>query len=280
MTSWRLTLREQPAFKLDLRGVTPDALAGLGAGEVEHLPLAHGRALTLLGEWFRVEAIDASDAQPVLQLVGDLGRVDQIGCRMTAGQLLVDGDAGDGVGTQLRGGVIRVQGRAGQGVAREMAGGELHVAGDVGDFAASTLPGSLDGMRGGLLHIRGCAGDRLADRMRRGTVIVEGDAGDFTASRLVAGTLVLGGRCGAHPAYGMRRGTLLWADPAAREATPLPSTFVPGQVDVRVFWQLLARELARLGAGSSLLRELPRRTIERHLGDLAVDGKGEVIFVR
>ena len=36
-----------------------------------------------------------------------------------------------------------------------MAGGTLTIDGDVGDHAASTLPGSMDGMRGGTFIVRG-----------------------------------------------------------------------------------------------------------------------------
>jgi len=44
-----------------------------------------------------------------------------------------------------------------------------------------------------------------------------------------------------------------------------------------VFWQLLARDLARHGGPFA---SLPARAIDRHLGDLAADGKGEWIVVR
>jgi formylmethanofuran dehydrogenase subunit C len=86
-----------------------------------------------------------------------------------------------------------------------MAGGTLTIEGNVDDFAASTLPGSMDGMRGGQLVVKGNAGARFGDRMRRGTAMVFGDAGDFLASRMVAGTIAVGGRVGAHEGYGMRR---------------------------------------------------------------------------
>jgi hypothetical protein len=45
-----------------------------------------------------------------------------------------------------------------------MAGGVLSITGDVGDHAASSLPGSMDGMRGGTFIVRGRAGARFADR--------------------------------------------------------------------------------------------------------------------
>jgi len=52
---------------------------------------------------------------------------------------------------------------------------------------------------------------------------------------------------------------------------------VPALVDPVVMWQLLARSLARHGGPFA---DLPRRRIERHLGDLASAGKGELIVVQ
>jgi formylmethanofuran dehydrogenase subunit C len=109
--------------------------------------------------------------------------------------------------------------------------------------------------------------------MRRGTALVFGDVGDFVASRMVAGTIAIGGRCGAHGGYGMRRGSIVFAG-SAPAAAP---TFVPANAEAPVFWQLLARDLARHGG---LFADLPSRAISRHLGDLAADGKGEWIVAR
>jgi formylmethanofuran dehydrogenase subunit C len=111
--------------------------------------------------------------------------------------------------------------------------------------------------------------------MRRGSVLVFGDVGDFAASRLVAGTLALGGAAGGHVGYGMRRGSVVLAD-AGAAFTPPPS-FVPAVADADVFWQLLARDLARLGGAGSVFASLPQRRIGRWLGDLAAGGKGELI---
>ncbi|WP_338414443.1 formylmethanofuran dehydrogenase subunit C [uncultured Sphaerotilus sp.] len=278
MSGHRLTLRQMPALRLDLRGVRPDALAGLSVAEVERLPLAYGRDLVPLAEWFTVEATQDADAdtEAALHLVGDLSRVDHIGHQMASGRLRIDGSVGDGLGVQMRGGVVRLHGSARDLVGCEMGGGALHIDGDIGDFAASTLPGSMDGMRGGLLAVRGRAGDRLADRMRRGTVLVGGAVGDFAASRLVAGTVVLGGRCGVHPAWGMRRGSVLFADPTVAPMV-LPG-FVPGGGEMAVAWQLMARDLAR-HTDFPALADLPRRAVHRLRGDLAVDGLGELLLV-
>ena len=75
--------------------------------------------------------------------------------------------------------------------------------------------------------------------------------------------------------YGMRRGSVVFA--AGPDAARLAPTFLPAGAEAEVFWQLLARDLARHGGP---FESLPRRRIERHLGDRGVGGKGELIVVR
>lgn len=263
-----LRLRTPPALRLDLRTLNPAALAGLSAAQIEALPLPHGRGTLPLGECFEVAPGDDAEA---LRFEGDLSRCDRIGWQLAAGRIEVHGAVGDYAGGCMSGGVLHVQGNARDLAACEMAGGTLTIEGHVGDFAASTRPGSMDGMRGGLLLVRGSAGARFGDRMRRGTALVFGDAGDFLASRMVAGTLALGGRCGAHPGYGMRRGSLVFAGVAPQA----PVGFVPAGAEAPVFWQLLARDLQRHGGPFA---GLASRRMQRHLGDLAAGGKGEIII--
>ncbi|MEK8025193.1 formylmethanofuran dehydrogenase subunit C [Pseudaquabacterium rugosum] len=300
MSGFELTVRPDAlaacALRPDLRGLRPTALAGLDAAAVAAWPIGLGRGRIALGELFEVRRSDtpaaagadsgtgtgtAGDA-PWLRLQGDpaaLGRLDRVGWGLDAGTIEVDGPVGDQAGALMSGGRMVVRGRAGLQAGCQLAGGALEVIGDVGDFAASGLPGSLDGMRGGTFIVHGAAGARLADRMRRGTLIVLGDAGDWAASRLVAGTVVLCGGVGAHLAYGQRRGSLLLLGEAAADPAWSPSsTHVPAGADAPVAWQLLARDLqARHGALHPRLQGLAARRPRRWLGDLAADGRGEVI---
>ena len=259
MSGFTLRLKQSPALRVDLHGVTPSA-------DVAGLKVGYGNALVPLAELFSITP--RSDGKLVFE--GDCTRCDRIGWQMDGGMLIVDGSVGDYAGACMSGGEIVVRGNACDLAACEMAGGSLTIEGNAGDFAASTLPGSMDGMRGGTLVIKGHAGARFGDRMRRGTAVVFGDAGDFLASRLVAGTIAIGGRAGAHVSYGMRRGSVVFAGPAP----DLSPTFVPAIAEAPVFWQLLARDLAKHGG---VFAELPTRRIERRLGDLAADGKGELI---
>jgi formylmethanofuran dehydrogenase subunit C len=275
MNGLSLTLRAAPALRLDLRGLLPQPLLALDDAALAALPVLMGLAAVPLAELFTFERFDAD--QPTLRLVGDLSRADHVGRGLAEGCVEVDGNVGDHAGTAMTGGTLRIAGDAGLLAGCQLAGGRLEVRGSVGDHAASGLPGSMDGMRGGLFIVHGNAGRRLADRMRRGTLLVLGATADFAASRLVAGTVVLAGRVGAHPGYGLRRGSLLLLDGPAEP----PPTWVPAGADAPVAWQLLARDLARLAADigppAAALAELPRRRVRRHLGDLAVDGRGELI---
>jgi len=270
MSRVHLKLKQAPALRVDLRGVTPAALAGLAPAQIERLTLTHGMQTLALAEFFSVtcDATPAPDGELVFD--GDLSRFDRIGWQLAGGRIVVAGPAGDYAGACMSGGEVRVQGHAGLLAACEMAGGLLTIAGDVGDHAASGLPGSMDGMRGGTLIVRGRAGDRFADRMRRGSALVFGDVGDFLASRLVAGTIAIGGRAGAHVGYGMRRGSIVFAS----GAPAIAPTFVPAVAEAEVAWQLIARDLARHGGP---FEGLPKRRIARRLGDLAADGRGELI---
>lgn len=269
MSGYTLTLKAAPALRLDLRGITPAALASLSAAEVERLGVGHGNRLVPLAEFFAV----AARGDDTLVLQGDLSRCDFVGWQMDGGTLIADGNVGDYAGGAMKAGTLSVKGHAADLAACEMSGGTLDIAGNVGDFAASTLPGSMDGMRGGTLLVRGNAGARFGDRMRRGSALVFGDAGDFLASRMVAGTIALAGRAGAHVGYGMRRGSIVFAGPVPE----VSATFVPAVAGAPVFWQLLSRDLARHGGAFG---SLASRGIHRHLGDVAAGGKGELIVVR
>jgi formylmethanofuran dehydrogenase subunit C len=270
MTGFRLSLRAPPPLVIDASALLPAATAPLALAEMEKLVLPLGRETIAVAELFRVQRMDDGGAAS-LTIEGDLSRFDRIGAGMAEGTLRVTGSVGDLAGEAMAGGRLTIDGDALDALGCAMRGGWLEVKGRAGDRAGSALPGEADGMRGGTLVIHGDAGDRCGDRMRRGTLAVLGDAGALLASRMVAGTIALAGRCGPHAGYGMRRGSVVFAG-AAPDIAP---TFVPVASNADVFWQLLARDLARFGGAFATL---PRRHIRRHAGDLAVAGKGELLI--
>lgn len=280
--SQRTTLRVKtpPGFRVDASSLLPMPLAAMSVADIERMVLPAGNDRCIVGDIFHVsrnEAADVSEAPHAgATLVFENAEpwLDRVGARMTDGHLVVHGSTGDYSGFQMAGGMLHIEGDAGHFTACEMRGGRLTVTGHSGDFAAGALAGDMEGMTGGTLTIHGHAGARLADRMRRGLVLVGGDAGECAASRMVAGTVGIAGRVGAHYGYGMRRGTLLLLQAPAR----IPPTFTAGGRGFDVFWSLLVRSFAQEIAPFSALRgaALPRR----YAGDLAVDGRGELLIVR
>jgi formylmethanofuran dehydrogenase subunit C len=277
-----LRVKTAPGFRVDASALLPGTLAALSIADVERIVLPAGNDSCAVGDVFDVsrsgdaatsEEADQGGADAALVIEDAVPWLDRIGARMTQGHLIVGGSVGDQCGLQMAGGVLRIDGDAGHFTACEMRGGRLTVAGNCGDFAAGALAGDMEGMTGGTLTVHGNAGARLADRMRRGLVLVGGNAGDFAASRLVAGTIGIAGQLGAHYAYGMRRGTLL----LAQRPTSVPPTFTEGGRGFDVFWALLVRSLAGEIAPFSQWRAagLPRR----YAGDVAVDGRGEILVV-
>ncbi|HBY60780.1 MAG TPA: formylmethanofuran dehydrogenase subunit C, partial [Solibacterales bacterium] len=167
-------------------------------------------------------------------------------------------------------GRIEIDGGAGDAAGCEMAGGELRIDGDAGDFIAGARPGSMEGMRGGLLVVGGSVGERAGDRMRRGLLLVRGAAGPMLGSRMVAGTIAVAGEVGPHPGALMRRGSLVLLS-----AQPVPGPgFVETRYDIAVYAALLARSLAAHGGAFA---EIAGRPLRRFAGDIAVDGRGELL---
>jgi formylmethanofuran dehydrogenase subunit C len=149
----------------------------------------------------------------------------------------------------------------------------IQVGGDAGEFAGGAIPGDHAGMRGGTLLICGNAGARAGDRMRRGTLLIEGNAGDYLASRMIAGTVAVLGSVGRLPGYAMRRGTILLLTPSE-----IPATFNDCGIHPLGFLTLLIRSWKQLPSRFSSLPDSVR--VQRYMGDLANDGRGEILLLQ
>jgi formylmethanofuran dehydrogenase subunit C len=234
--------------------------------QIAALPVQHGNAAAVLGDFFAVTG-DAADADIVIE--GDCTRIKWFGHKMTGGRLTIHGSVGTHLGSTMTGGTIEVHGNADDWAGAEMRGGLIRVHGSAGDHAGAAYPGSRRGMRGGELLIDGVAGDELGAVMRRGLIAVGGRTGAFAAAGMVAGTIVVTGPIGPNPAAGMKRGTLAAFGPAPE----LLPTFRYDCSYRPAFIDLYLRRLAALGfavrAGA---------TFRRYRGDLVALGLGEILI--
>lgn len=267
MSALVLTARALPRQRLDLSPLTPERLRGLDTAAIGRLELPSGNARIPVAELFSI----AGGSPEEIVIRGATAGCDFIGRDMRAGSVTVEGDAGVCCGQDMRGGALRVTGNVGPWAGSAMTGGRLEIGGDAGESLGGPVPGGMRGIGGGIVLVRGRAGDRAADRMRRGIVVVEGDAGDYAGSRMIAGTLLVLGSIGDYPGFAMKRGTLMLRE--------MPRRFLPSFTDCGAhelgFVRLLAGILGDDGAAAGI-RSLGVR-LRRHLGDSAVDGKGEVL---
>ena len=265
---WRLTVHERPPLPVEVGSLNPQALAPLPFSEIERLPLAVGRRSLALAEIFRVEG----QPGPRLIFAGSCERLDGIGRNLAEGAILVEGNTGRETGTGQSGGEIRVAGSVGDEAATGRSGGIMTIGGQAGASLGAPKAGERLGMRGGLVHVGGDAGPRAGERMRRGMILIGGHAGEACGARMVAGTIAVAGHLAALPGMRMRRGTII----AQSASDGPPDTFAEtGSADLTIF-RLLARRLAEIAPWLTHL--LADRPVRRLVGDLAVEGKGEILL--
>jgi formylmethanofuran dehydrogenase subunit C len=265
--------RQDYPFGIDLRGVVPDRIEGLQADAVAGLAIAYGCRSCTLGELYEVRA--PASPQPGLLEIHTRGRgPDHVGAGMASGTIRVHGNVGDHAGERMQGGELRIQGNAGHYCGGAMQGGRILVDGDAGDRIGAPRVGGRIGQAGGVIVVRGKAGDRAGERQRRGILLIEGDAGDLAGHRMIAGTLYVGGVAGAMTGYAMQRGTLLLRQPPRG----LSATLADNGRSRLGFLPLLWRELQAVSG--QRIGPLPAAGVaRRYLGDLACDGRGEVLLL-
>lgn len=265
-----ITLRQtggQPG-RIDLRGITPDRLAGLALPAIEQLQISRNSRPVTLSDCFQVEGTPSDS----LTIVPGDNPIDHLGTGMTSGSITLAGNAGHYAGSGMSGGKLLIQGNAGDFTGSAMQGGELVVTGNVGDSTGAPAGGGMRGQSGGVIHIQGSAGNRTGECQRRGLVIIEGNAGDLTGYRMIAGTLYVAGKSGQQTGLAMRRGTIL----LNRRPAQFPVTInYNGSLPFTIL-TLLTKQL-RHYLGQKTPAVTPRTEVSRYVGDLACSGLGEII---
>ena len=269
-----VTLRQKVAMdqRIDLSGILPDKLSKLTRVEIQQLSLSIGNRLVPLAEIFDVEL--HADENDEITLIPMGHTLDYIGADMENGRIIIEGDAGNYTGRRMAGGTIEVHGNAGDHSGSGMRAGRLSIDGDTGARAGGPAAGERRGQQGGLIHIRGNTGERAGECMRRGMLMVDGDSGDLVGHRMIAGTLYVGGQAGELAGHGMRRGTLL----LNRHPRTLGSTIVDNGRQQLAFLRLLLDDIQRVTGGAVITAD-DRPTVQRYVGDLACDGRGEILVL-
>lgn len=268
MSALTFTLKASLQQRVDLSPLTPDNLAGKNPADIAVTLLVSGREKLRAGSLFDISGDDASD----IVFNNANGKLDFIGSQMKTGKITVNGGAGSYLGLQMRGGHIVLNGNADAFAASEMANGLIEIKGSTGDFLAAALPGNRKGMKGGMVLISGNVGERAGDQMRRGIILIEGNAGGYLASRMLAGTIGVLGSVGDYVGYGMRRGTLLLT-----KEPKLHATLQDCGTHTLPFLSLMFKSFRNL---PSKFASINQNRVQRYAGDIANDGKGEILVFK
>ena len=265
--SLTLTLRTQPQVRARAAGLIPERLQGLSPSEVAALTVPCGRQTVAVGDLFEISGIGDEE----LVLTGDLGRVDEIGARMSRGKLLVEGSCGEHLGARMSGGEIVARGDAGAWAGAELAGGLLSISGNAGARLGGAYPGVRAGMSGGEIIVSGDAGEEAGAGMRRGLVAVGGRTDSGAGLRMLAGTVIALRGIGTEAGIGNKRGSLV----SGEAMQPLPSyayatSFRPPALMLQL---RRAREL-----GLTVPDALMLGTWARWSGDRTEVGRGEILI--
>lgn len=268
MSALTFTLKITPQQRIDMSLLIPDVLSGKSSEEIAAIHLSYGKSQLRVDEAFDISGDDSSD----IVIANSHGKLDYIGSKMKTGVITVKGNAGSYLGFQMRGGSMSVHGDVDAYAASGMAKGLIHIHGNAGDFLAAAIVGDRKGMKGGTVIVTGNAGERVGDQMRRGILLIEGNAGSYCASRMLAGTIGVLGSVGEYVGYGMRRGTLLLTK------TPIMhATLQDCGMHTLPFLSLMFKSFAQL---PSKFAKIDTNRVQRFAGDLANDGKGEVLVLK
>lgn len=271
MSALTFTLKRRPDAYVDLSPLIPDKLEGKSAKDIKALALDCGVDKVAVGDLFSVTGKNADD----IVFEKSSNKLDAIGAGMTRGRIAVRGPAGSYLGRGMRGGHLMVKGRVADWLGTAMTGGLIEIQGDAGDYVGSAYPAEMLSMKGGTILISGSVGQRIGDRMRRGVIAVQGQVGDFIGTGMLAGTIIALGSTGQYAGYGMKRGTIVLAE----EPALLGSTFNDcGQFHLG-FLHLLFNDIATTSDRFKGLKKLGNK-VRRYAGDLAGDGKGEILILQ
>jgi len=188
-------LKPRYAFRVPVEAgcMTTDVFSEKSLEEIKSLVIWEGNKRRKLEELFKVECNDEHENDEALRISGDLSKVKKIGCGMTRGKMVIEGNTGSHIGENMKGGSIIVYGDAGSWLGSSMKGGRIEVIGKAGDYVASPYRGSTQGMKGGEIIIHEDIGNEAGCFMNGGFIKIEGNASQFLGIHMKDGTILVQG---------------------------------------------------------------------------------------
>jgi formylmethanofuran dehydrogenase subunit C len=211
MKTITLTPKKFSSIALEFDELIPDKVYDWNKEDFEKYEVPIGNSRFPLTDYFDIEIEGSAEGPEEVKMIldGDMGRVKYIGCKMSAGDILVNGDADLQVGAEMTGGSIKVNGNAESYAGREMKGGSLEIMGNVREYCGTSYIGEWRGMSDGIIKVHGNAGKQLADCMSGGEIYVDGGCDILAGIHMTKGYIEIGGDVTRWPAGQMKNGTVV-----------------------------------------------------------------------
>ena len=194
METITITMKNQPALYLEADCVSPDAFAGMTAAQIAELSVYEGNVTGTLGKYFDVTGSAGTTAADTKIIVrGDVKKVKYLGMKMSAGEMVIEGDADMYVGAWMTGGKILAKGSVDAFAATAMKGGELTIEGNAGNYLGAAYRGDWRGMSGGKISVKGNAGSDIGMYMLGGEIVINGNVDVHVATHAEGGKVVIKG---------------------------------------------------------------------------------------
>jgi len=224
-----LKVKEIPEIGMEAENISPDIFAGENLEGIENLRVYVGSRKERLKKFFGVEGKKAEKPEDLkIVIKGNVSRVKRIGQGMSAGEILIKGDAGMHLGSRMKGGKITTEGNVGSWTGMEMSGGKIIIEGNAGNFVGSAYRGNYKGMNGGEILIQGDAGSNIGACMTNGKITIKGNADQFVGVRMQGGLILLEGNVDSRAGAEMMKGIIV-IEGSVKEM--LPSFMEKGEVE-------------------------------------------------
>ncbi|MFQ6124129.1 MAG: formylmethanofuran dehydrogenase subunit C [Candidatus Heimdallarchaeota archaeon] len=188
-------LKEGSKIPIEAEAICPDQLAGKTLKEIGNLPVWKGNKELKLSDLFEIKGEAGSDStELVVRVVSETTKIKRIGQGMSAGKLIIEGNAGMHLAEEMQGGEVLVTGDVDDWAFTQMRGGTALVQGNAGHYLGAAEWGNWQGNTGGMITVEGNAGNEVGAWLAGGTIEIKGNVGEFLGVHMKKGVIVAHGK--------------------------------------------------------------------------------------
>lgn len=202
---------KRSSIALEMDEIIPDTVYNWEAEDFAKYEVPVGNSRFPISDYFDITVEGSAESPSEVKMIfnGDCGRVKYLGNKMSAGEVLVNGDADLHLGAEMSGGYVAVNGNVEAHAGREMSGGKLEIFGNSKEFTGASYIGEWRGMTGGEIIVHGNAGKQCGECLTGGKIHVLGDCDILAGIHMTKGTIEIDGNVNRWPGGQMKNGNII-----------------------------------------------------------------------